>query len=80
MRLQFSLANLRAAGAHLGNEDGNARLCACEQNNKVLGLALLFKVKRTKEFFPASSRLKYQGFNGCQTEFNCQYEQQATVI
>lgn len=49
--LQFTPANPRAAGAHLGNEDGKARPCECEQNNKVLGPTLLFKVKRTKGLF-----------------------------
>lgn len=82
--LHFTPANLRAAGAHLGNKDGNARLCEREQNNKVLGLTLLFKVKRNKGVFPwqmsASLRLKYQGFDGSETTFNSQYEQQTTAM
>lgn len=58
--LQLTPANLRAAGAHLGNEDGNARPCECEQNNKVLGLILLFKVRRTKGFFPADVAIQFE--------------------
>lgn len=66
-RLQFTPANLRAAGARSGNEDGSARPCARERNNKVLGLTLLFKVKSTKGFF---SFLAADVVSQCETEIS----------